>query len=89
MIFNSGRITKSLTKDAKSWWVVAIALVIVLVLAFGIDCLIVWAVMGLWNCALVAAIPFVNNIGYWQAWCIYLLCGFLFRRAVNVNKNDN
>lgn len=89
MIFNSGRITKSLTKDATSWWEVAIALVIVFILVFGIDCLIVWAVMGLWNCALVAAIPFINSIGYWQAWGIYLLFGLLFRRTTNVNKKED
>ena len=88
MILNSGRITKSLTKDATSWWTVILALIIVLVLAFGIDCLIVWAVMGLWNCALVAAVPFINSIGYWQAWGIYLLFSLLFRHTVNVNKSE-
>ena len=88
MIFNSGRITKSLTKDATSWWAVVIALIIVLAFAFGFDCLIVWAIMGLWNGALVAAVPFIHSIGYWQAWGIYLLFGFLFRHTVNVNKSE-
>lgn len=89
MILNSGKITKSLTKDATSWWTVILALILVLVFAFGIDCLIVWAVMGLWNGALVAAIPFINSIGYWQAWGIYLLFGFLFRHTSNVSKSED
>ena len=88
MILNSGKITKSLTKDATSWWAVIIALIIVLAFAFGIDCLIVWAIMGLWNSALVAATPLVSAIGYWQAWGIYLLFGFLFRRTTNINKSE-
>ncbi len=89
MILNSGRITKSLTKDATSWWTVILALILVLAFAFGIDCLIVWAVMGLWNGALVAAIPIIKDIGYWQAWGIYLLFGFLFRHTSNVSKSED
>lgn len=88
MIFGTGKLIKKVTDDATSIWTIIIAVLIVLAFAFGFDCLIVWAIMGLWNGALVAAVPFIHSIGYWQAWGIYLLFGFLFRHTVNVNKNE-
>lgn len=71
----------------------AIAILVVLflvALAFGIDCLIVWWAMVLWNGCLVAAVPALVEVSYWQMWGVYLLCGFLFRRTVtNTNTNSN
>jgi hypothetical protein len=88
MIFGTGNMVKKVTKGEASIGTVIIAIIICLAIAFGIDCLIVWAIMGLWNGALVAAVPFISSIGYWQAWGIYLLFGFLFRHTINVNKNE-
>ena len=66
-----------------------IILIILLTLAFGIDCLIVWAAMALWNGCLVAVMPMLAEVGYWQMWGIYLLTGFLFRARVTVNNSNN
>lgn len=61
-----------------------------LALLFGIDCLIVWGCMALWNSCLVAAIPFITaEVGYWQMWGIYLLCTFLFKARVVQNVLDD
>lgn len=70
---------------------VAILLCIILIaLAFGLDCLIVWWAMTLWNGCLVGAIPLLLKVKYWQMWGIYLLFGFLFRaRITNSNTNSN
>lgn len=63
--------------------VLIMAVIFVLALAFGIDCLIVWGCMALWNSCLVAAIPFITaEVGYWQMWGIYLLCTFLFKARI-------
>ena len=61
--------------------------VILVALAFGIDCLIVWWAMALWNGCLVGAMPILMEVGYWQMWGIYLLFGFLFRARITKSTN--
>ena len=89
MLFNSGKMFRGiLEEEDTSWGVIIVALIICALLVFGIDCLIVWAVMGLWNGCLVEAVPVLAKLKYWQAWGIYLLFGFLFRSTTTINKND-
>jgi hypothetical protein len=64
---------------------VILAVIFVLALAFGIDCLIVWGCMALWNSCLVGAVLTVTEVGYWQMWGIYLLCTFLVKAKVTQN----
>lgn len=59
-----------------------VALIICFAILFGIDCLIVWGCMALWNACLVGAVPFLAQVGYWQMWGIYLLCTFLFKARI-------
>jgi len=40
-------------------------------------------VMWLWNAALVPAIPGIKTVGWFQAWGILMLCGFLFKPMTN------
>ena len=75
--------------DSEGFGAAIVVLIILLALAFGIDCLIVWAVMALWNGCLVAVMPMLAEVGYWQMWGIYLLTGFLFRARVTVNNSNN
>jgi hypothetical protein len=55
-------------------------MMILTVVFFGL--LLSLPVMLLWNYALVGAIVGVNQIGWWQAWGIMVLCGFLFKSSV-------
>ena len=59
--------------------------VFLLGVAFGIDCLLVWAAMALWNACLVAALPILAEVGYWQMWGIYLLMRIVFAAKANTN----
>lgn len=63
-----------------------IALILLLGIAFGFDCLIVWWAQYLWNDCLVAAIPVLEKVGFWQMWGIYLLSSFLVKSSATVNK---
>lgn len=57
--------------------------IFLLALVFGIDCLIVWACMALWNACLVPLLAgtalAVGTIKFWPMFGIYLLFGFLFK----------
>lgn len=44
-------------------------------------------VMLLWNIALVPAIPGLAEIGWLQAWCILILCGFLFKPTITTKNS--
>jgi hypothetical protein len=62
------------------------AIVGLLVLAVCLSFLFAFPVMWLWNFALV---PLgVGAIGFWQAWCIMVLCQFLFKANVSVNNKS-
>lgn len=83
---NYSRIFTSIYKDGKKdggCLAVILALIIALGLIFGIDCLIVWACMALWNACLVPVFAgtavAVGTIKFWPMFGLYLLFGFLFR----------
>ena len=88
-IFNS---TKGAMKDHGCTWAVAL-LIILLGIAFGIDCLIVWACMALWNACLVPLLAgtavAIGTIKFWHMFGIYLLFGFLFRSHSTSSTNNN
>lgn len=67
-------------------------LIFLLALAFGVDCLIVWACMALWNACLVPVLAgtalAVGTIKFWPMFGIYLLCGFLFRHSSTTNNSN-
>lgn len=50
-----------------------------LVLAVLIALFVAYPIMLLWNSCLVPAVTVVNEIGYWQALGIYVLCNALFK----------
>ena len=52
--------------------------IILLGLTFGLDCLMVWACMALWNSCLVSAIG-VSTVSFWQMFGISLLCHWMIR----------
>lgn len=58
-------------------------------LAFGIDCLIVWLCMALWNSCAVAAVSVLSPVGFWQMWGIYLLASFLIKSPTTSTSNSN
>lgn len=81
--------TKKTLKEEGCGYAIAISLVL-LALAFGLDCLIVWICMALWNGCLLAAMPIITaEVSYWQMWGIYLLFGFLVRSSTNINTNKD
>ena len=67
-------------------------LIFLLALAFGVDCLIVWACMALWNACLVPLLAgtalAVGTIKFWPMFGIYLLFGFVFRHSSTTNSNS-
>ena len=79
---NSGK----LFKDSSNIVVSIIVVIFLLGIAFGIDCLIVWWAQYLWNGCLVAAIPVLEEVKFWQMWGIYLLSSFLVKSSTTVNK---
>ena len=88
-IFNSTR--ETMREHGCAWAIVLF--IILLGLVFGIDCLIVWACMGLWNACLVpllaeAAVE-IGRIGFWHMFGIYLLFGFLFRSHSTSSTSNN
>ena len=78
-IFSS---TREAMRDHGCAWAIAL-FIILLGMVFGIDCLIVWACMALWNACLVPLLVgtavAIGEIGFWPMFGIYLLFGFLFR----------
>ena len=45
-------------------------------------------VMLLWNWCLVGAVSGVNEIGFFQAYGLYILGNFLFKATTTIKKND-
>ena len=43
-------------------------------------------VMWLWNAAVFGTIPGVPEIGYFNAWGLYILCSILFKSSVKVER---
>jgi hypothetical protein len=58
---------------------------VALIVVFGL--LLSLPVMLLWNIALVPAIPGLVEIGWFQAWGILILCGFLFKPFTSSKSN--
>lgn len=58
---------------------------VALIVVFGL--LLSLPVMLLWNIALVPAIPVLVEIGWFQAWGILILCGFLFKPFTSSKSN--
>ena len=89
IIFTS---TKDAMKDHGCTWAVAL-FIILLGIAFGLDCLIVWACMALWNACLVPLLAgtalAIGTIRFWPMFGIYLLFGFLFRSRSTSSTNNN
>lgn len=56
---------------------------VVTAIAFGAIAAI--PVMLLWNWCVAGFLP-VGEMGYFQAWGIYVLCALLFKSNVNVKK---
>ena len=75
-----------LFKDSNNIIVSIIVVILLLSIAFGVDCLIVWWAQYLWNGCLVAAIPVLEEVGFWQMWGIYLLSSFLVKGNTTVTK---
>jgi hypothetical protein len=48
--------------------------------------LLSWPVYMLWNGCLVGAVAGVTEVTWLQAWGLTILCGFLFKTTVNINK---
>ena len=55
-----------------------------LIVFFGL--LVSLPVMLLWNYCLVGAVTGVNEIGWWQAWGLMILCGLLFKSSIETKK---
>lgn len=72
---------------------VILACIFVLGLAFGIDCLIVWVCMALWNACLVPVLAgtalAIGTIKFWPMFGLYLLFGFLFRSHSTSTTTSN
>lgn len=57
--------------------VVVLTIIFVILLGF----ILAYPVMLLWNGCLVPAAPFLENIGWLQAWGLTVLFGFLFKSS--------
>ena len=81
--------TKKTVEDKGCGYAILLCIVL-LALAFGFDCLIVWACMALWNGCLLAAMPTVTaEVSYWQMWGIYLLFSLFFRSSSTINTSKD
>lgn len=58
----------------------------IIVLALGLSLLFAFPVKWLWNYAVVGTITGVSPISFWKAWCLMILCHFLFKANVTVNE---
>lgn len=63
------------------------AIIGIIILALGLSLLFAFPVMWLWNFAIVGTIAGASTITFWKAWCLMVLCHFLFKSTVNVNKS--
>ena len=89
IVFDSAKET---FKDKGCGFAIAIFLVL-LALVFGLDCLVVWICMALWNACLVPVLAgtalAIGEIGFWPMFGIYLLFGFLFRSGSYIKNNKD
>ena len=57
-----------------------VAVILLIVLAFGISCLYAWIGMLLWNWVIVGELGlFATKIGFLPMWGLIELCGLLFK----------
>ena len=75
-----------LFRDDNNIIISIVTVILLLGIAFGLDCLIVWWGQYLWNGCLVAAIPVLEEVSFWQMWGIYILLSFLFKSNTTTNK---
>ena len=62
-------------------------IIIAIIIGFVFSIIFALPVMWLWNW-LMPSIFGLTKIGFWKAWGLSLLCGFLFRSSnMNLNKN--
>lgn len=84
--------TKKTKEELGCGYAIAVC-IILLGLVFGIDCLVVWACMALWNICLVPVLAgtavAVGTIKFWPMFGLYLLFGFLFRARTQSNSSSN
>lgn len=59
----------------------------VAILAIGL--ILSLPVMWLWNACLVAAIPGIKEIGWFQAWGLMILFGLLFKNSSISSSSSN
>jgi hypothetical protein len=80
---------KKLMNSGASVISIIFAVITICAIAFGLECLIVWFCMFLWNSCLVAAIPAISTVGFWQMYGLHLLFHVLFKTTVNtVGKTE-
>ena len=58
----------------------------VIILTIVIGALVGLPVMWLWNGCLVPAVTGVNEIGFLQAWGLFILCGLLFKTLATTKE---
>lgn len=72
----------------KSYAAFALGLLLLLgAIVMGI--FLAWPIQWLWNHALVGAVNGVNPIGFWQAYCIYILSTLLFRSSTTSSSKKD
>lgn len=64
-------------------------LLFMLALCFGIFCLCWWIGMLLWNGCLVAAVPVLTKVSFWQFAGIDIVCGILFKGGSSSSKSKD
>lgn len=62
---------------------------LIIALVFGICCLFWWIGMLLWNGCLIAAVPVLTKVGFWQFAGIDILCGILFKGGSTSTKSKD
>ena len=63
-----------------------VAIILVLVLAFGLSILLAYPTKWLWNSTVTELFGF-KEIGLWMAWKISFLCAILFK-GINVGGKE-
>lgn len=66
-----------------------LVMLFVLALVFGICCLCWWIGMLLWNGCLVAAVPVLTKVSFWQFAGIEILSGMLFKNSSNSSSSKD
>ena len=63
-------------------------IILVIAIAFGLSCLYAWVAMLLWNWVMPMIWAGAPIMTFWPMWCLFELCGILFRSR-NTNTNNN